>query len=246
MTSNRTILLAAAISLALVGSANAQSAVSDASAQGQASGKAEMQSMASNASATARAEARAEANADAQATLESIRKKGGSVSAEARAKAEAKLDAEAKRCNDEARARGDAKVAARLAAEFGVTADQLTAEKNQLHTSWGELMIAHCLDANSKVDVTASQLFELRQEGCGWGQIAAGMGLKLGDTVNAVRAESRVATGLAAADGKVAVIHGPGAQAGVGAGAGAGVGAGAGSINAGGQVGAGVGIKIKP
>src|SRR5207244_1169896 len=120
------------------------------------------------------------------------------VSAAARAKAEARLEASAKRADDEAKATGDAKVAARLATEFGMTAEALMAEKNDLSTSWGQLMIAHSLAANSKTDLTVAQLIQLRGE-MGWGQIAAGLGLKLGETVSAVRAESKVATGTATA-----------------------------------------------
>jgi hypothetical protein len=242
MTSIRSIPLATALSLALVASAHSQSAVSEASTQAQGTSQTQMKGTQANPTSSARVEGKAEATADARANLESIRKKGSEVSAGARAKTDAKLDAEAKRCNEQANAQGDAKVATRLAAEFGMTAEQLTAEKNELNASWGELMIAHCLMANTKTAITTTQLFELRQEGSGWGQIAAGLGLKLGDTVSAVRAENRVASGQAAADGKVAAIHGPGARVGLGAGVGAG--AQAGNIHAGTQV--GVGVRIKP
>src|SRR4029077_6300067 len=98
---------------------------------------------------------------EAHKTLMAIKDKGAKVSADARAKAEAKLDAAAKKANDEAASNGDQRVAARLAAEVGATAEAMTSEKQTLDVSWGELMIAHSLDANAKTDVTVSQLFEL-------------------------------------------------------------------------------------
>ena len=49
-----------------------------------------------------------------------------------------------------------------------------------------------------------------------WAQIASGMGLKLGEVLNAAKAEAKVAKGLAKADGKVAVVHGSGSKAGAG------------------------------
>jgi len=102
-------------------------------------------------------------------------------------------------------------------------------------------MIAHTLAANATDGVTVEQLIAMHQTGTGWGQIAAGMGLSLGDVISAVNAEQRVADGLARADGKVAVIHGEGARAGLGAGLGANAGPGAKGLG----VGAGVGGGIK-
>src|SRR5437899_10397045 len=82
-------------------------------------------------------------------------------------------------------------------------------------------MIALALSANAKASVTAEQLLQLRADHMGWGQIAAGLGLDLGDAVSAAKAEARVAAGLAKPDRRVAVIHGEGARAGAGAGLGA-------------------------
>lgn len=135
-------------------------------------------------------------------------------------KASAKFDADASasvKATDEAGATDGAKVAERLGSEFGISTDALTAEKTDLNTSWGELMIAHTLMANSTTGVTAKDLMDLRAQGMGWGQIAVGMGLRLGDVISAVKAEGRVAKGLDKADGKVATIHGVGAKSGMGA-----------------------------
>jgi hypothetical protein len=107
----------------------------------------------------------------------------------------------------EAATKGEPMVASRLAAEFGVPAGELITEKGTYQSGWGELMIAHTVLANAKSAVTLDQLFEMRRDGLGWGQIGHGLDLKLGDVASAVKAESRVATGLAKADGKPAKIQ---------------------------------------
>src|SRR5262249_27690436 len=145
---------------------------------------------------------------EAQAELrQQMETRAAKVSARAKARAELRIDAAAKRVDQEAAAAGDP-VANRLASEFGMTVDALEAEKNQLGASWGQLMIAHTLMANATSGATVAQLVQLHADGMGWGQIAAGLGLKLGDVVSAVNAEQRVAAGLTKADGKAAVIHG--------------------------------------
>jgi hypothetical protein len=79
----------------------------------------------------------------------------------------------------------------------------------------------------------------------GWGQVAAGLGLNLGSAVSSVNAESRVASGLERADGKVATMHGEGARAGVGANAGLHGGLGVGGAGSGVNAGAGAGLGVK-
>jgi hypothetical protein len=244
----RSAIMALAFTAALAAPGYGQTAGGSVQGQAQSSGQAELQAPPAEAAAQAQAQAqaRAETQLEARQTLEAIKAKGAKVSAAARSKAEAKLAAVAKKTNEEASAKGDATVAGRLAAEFGMTAEQLMAEHQSVGCSWGELMIAHSLQANSTTEVTAAQLLELHQEGTGWGQIAAGLGFKLGEVVSAVQAEGRVAAGLAKPDGKVAVIHGPGARAGVGAQAGANAGVQAAGTQAAARAGVGVGVKIKP
>jgi hypothetical protein len=94
-----------------------------------------------------------------------------------------------------------------MASDLGVTADALTAEKSQYGRGWGELTVAHTLMASAKTDATISDLFALRTQAMGWGAIAAGLDLKLGDVVSAVRSEQRVAAGLEKGDGKPAMIQ---------------------------------------
>jgi len=158
---------------------------------------------------------------------------------------EKKLRETVKKVDEEAAAKGDQTVASRLAADFGMTADALIAEKGTYKTGWGELMIAHTLLANVKSGVvTLDQLFEMRRNGLGWGQIGHGLDLKLSGVVSAAKAQSRVAIGLAKADGRPAKIQSAsvkastGTKVGVGAGQGKGAGVGA-------DVGVGVDTAVK-
>jgi len=144
--------------------------------------------------------------------LTRIRDEGKKVDAKADQKATTALDAASNDVEKNVTSDGDAKVAERLAAEFGSTPDALLSEKNDLKTSWGQLMIAHSLLANGTTDLTAKQIFDLRGEGMSWGQIANGMGLRLGEVVKAAKEEARVAKGLSKPDGKVAVVHGAGSK----------------------------------
>lgn len=142
------------------------------------------------------------------------------VSADSRAQTDAKLAAQAKKVDAAAAASAsaDATVATRLSKEFNIGADVLASERQQFDVGWGQILIAHTLEASAKSgSVTADQLLELRQQGQGWGEIAAGLGLSLGKSVSAVNAESRVALGQAKADGQVQHIQAASAQAGVSA-----------------------------
>lgn len=138
--------------------------------------------------------------------MDRVKERGMKVSAKERADVDKKLDDLEKQIEDEVM-KGEPAVAERMASDLGVTADALTAEKSQYGRGWGELTVAHTLVANAKTDATLSDLFALRTQGLGWGVIAAGMDLKLGDVVSAVRSEQRVAAGLEKGDGKPATIQ---------------------------------------
>jgi len=232
------LMLVACSMLALAGLVHAQVG----STQGRASGQSAGSAQAAQGTVSGDASASAAANADARADLAKMKQqmetRAARTSAEARAHAEAKLEATAKR-TDDAGLKGESEVASRLAKEFGITVSALMDEKTELGASWGQLMIAHTLSANSNLNVTVQQLFELRKDGMGWGQIAAGLGYKLGDAVSAVNSEGRVAGGQARADGKVAVIHGEGARSGLGMNAAGGLG-----LNAGHGAGVGAGLGV--
>lgn len=146
--------------------------------------------------------------------LAAIRAGGKNVNVKADKNATTALDAASADVEKIVASDGDRKIAERLAAEFGTTPDALLAEKGELKTSWGQLMIAHSLAANAAASVSPKQLIELRGEGMSWGAIATGMGLHLGQVVRATKEEVRVAKGLAKPDGKVAVVTGTGSKAG--------------------------------
>ena len=157
--------------------------------------------------ATAQPEAAQPATGADDAT-KSIREKGSQLSKKEGKAVDARLEATEKSVDAAATKEGDQKVADRLAKEFGVTSETLMQEKSQFNAGWGQLTIAHTLMANSKTPVTLQQLFDMRSSGMGWGQIAHGMGLKVGDLVSASKSEASVATGHSKPDGKVASIHG--------------------------------------
>jgi hypothetical protein len=208
------LLLTAAVALAQSGAAGGGAA---------AGGSATKDDSKAGVSASADANAKASADVDADATLKAIRARAAKVSSKARADADAKLEATEKTVDSDAE-KGEDKVANRLATEFKTTAQVMMDEKTKYGTGWGSLMIANTLMANAKGGVTLDQLFALRTSGEGWGQIAAGLGMKLGDAVKAANAGEHVANGMTK-PGAVPAIHGDGLHAGLGAGAGAKVGA---------------------
>jgi len=165
--------------------------------------------------ASASAQAAVQTDAAFQNRLESVRSKGAQMSGEMRAQMEAKLEAAAQQ-TDAAATKHESEVAGRLAKEFHTSASALTEEKARLQTGWGQLVIAHTLAANTQPAITVDQLYAMRANGMGWGQIAAGLGLNLGEVESATHSESKVACGQHRADGRVAVIHGEGARAGLG------------------------------
>jgi len=154
----------------------------------------------------AHATSHTEGDASLASKRERIAARAAAVSAHAQQHADARLQTEAREV-DRIATRGEAQVAGRLAADFGMLAGQMTSEKHALDASWGNLMIAHTLAANASAGLTASDLIEMKRSGMGWGQIAAGMGFKLGSVTSAVKAETKVAQGVAKADGHVAMIR---------------------------------------
>jgi len=157
------------------------------------------------------------AAAKSNPAIDRVKERGLKASAKERADVDKKLDEIEKQVENEATAKGEAAVAGRIAGEFSVTADALTAERNQFNRGWGEILVAHTLLANAKTDATIADIFQMRNQGMGWGVIAAGLNLKLGEVVPAVKSEGRVATGLAKGDGKAARIHTASASLGAGA-----------------------------
>lgn len=136
------------------------------------------------------------------ARQKAIRERAAKMSAKEREAVETKLQANEKDVDVEAVTNGDATVADRFAAEFGVTSEALLAERTQNNVGWGEVMIAHTLLANAPAGTTIDQLYALHADGMGWGQIAYGMGLRVGSFEGAVKTESMIARGTMKPDGK--------------------------------------------
>lgn len=141
-----------------------------------------------------------------EARLKAIRDRAAKMPAAEREEIEKKLEGNVKDVDVEAVTNGDATVADRFAAEFGMTSEALLAERTQHNVGWGEVMIAHTLLANAPSGTTIDQLYTMRGDGMGWGQIAYGMGLRVGSVAAAVKTEAMVARGTVKADGKTAKI----------------------------------------
>jgi len=254
----QTILFGGALLLVCMGSASAQSG--DASTQGQAAtttqgqaatttqGQATPEPAPANQTtadtkATMSAEGSANASADADAKVKAIRERAKNAPAKGRAAVDNQLKKVSASVDAEANAKGKVVAAGRVAPEFGMTGEALAAESDQFSAGLGEVVIAHTLMANSKTPVTMDVLFEMRKDGMGWGQIAQGLNLRMGEVVSAARAEGRVAQGTAKSTGKVAMIHSASTHASTHAGMNAGVKAG--HTGAAGTVGVGAGVDTK-
>ena len=231
MRSIRTALVGGGLLLVAWGAAYAQT--------GDVQGQAQTQST-TNMSATT-------ANPEPDATMKTIRDRAQNAPVKGRALVDKKLAKISSDVDAEATAKGKDVAAGRVASEFNMTGDALVAEADQFGAGLGDVIIAHTLIANSTTAVTMDQLFGMRKDGMGWGQIAQGLNLKLGEVVSAVMSEGNVARGTAKADGKTAMIHsGSSTHAGAHAGAGTAASVKAGHVGAGaaGTVGVGVGTKV--
>lgn len=135
------------------------------------------------------------------------RERGKGVTAKETTTIDKDLTTVAKGVDDKAAKDGDATVAGRLASDFGVSSDALLAEKAKYNVGWGDLMIAHTLGSNTLTGVTVDEILIMRTtDAMGWGGIASGLDLKLGNVVSGVKSEAKVATGASRADGKPAKI----------------------------------------
>jgi len=135
------------------------------------------------------------------------RERGKGVTAKETATIDKDLTTVAKGVDDKAAKDGDATVAGRLASDFGVSSDALLAEKAKYNVGWGDLMIAHTLGSNTLTGVTVDEILIMRTtDAMGWGGIASGLDLKLGNVVSGAKSEAKVATGASRADGKPAKI----------------------------------------
>jgi hypothetical protein len=147
------------------------------------------------------------------------------ISAALLTRADTKMQTSVRLFDRNAEKLGDAWVAAWLASRLGKSPKALTREHNKLHTSWGQLMIAHRLAAScGNPWVTPGLLLQMKANGMGWGRIAAGLGLRLGSCVKSVGVEARVANGFTRAGARGAQMRVGGVRGGMSARVGLGAG----------------------
>ncbi|HET9941199.1 MAG TPA: hypothetical protein VFR25_08840 [Candidatus Eisenbacteria bacterium] len=138
-----------------------------------------------------------------KANLGEVLERAESMPSDARRDTDKRIAITVERVNQEARDRGQATMTARLAAEFKVTGESLLEDKSEYSLSWGELVIAHTLLANSGAGLGLVDLVDLRREGLGWGAIAFGLEFHMEDFEDMIKAEGRVAMGLSKTGGNV-------------------------------------------
>ncbi len=142
----------------------------------------------------------------AAASLSDIRDRAETMPSDMRRDIDKRIAITVERVNKEAADKGQATMVARLAAEFGATTESLLDQKAEHGLSWGEMVIARTLLANSGAKVALADLAALRRDGLSWGAIAFGLQFHMEDLEDAIKAEGRVAMGLSKPDGKAAPI----------------------------------------
>lgn len=142
----------------------------------------------------------------AKIDLSDVRARAEQMPIDKRKDIDKRIAATVERVNKAATEKGQTALALRLASEFDMTTEALLDEKGEQGLSWGEVMIAHTLLANSDTAVTLADLMTLRAEGLGWGAIAFGLRFHLEDFEATIKAEGRVAMGLSQADAKPPAI----------------------------------------
>jgi len=133
--------------------------------------------------------------AKAQAELNRIRARAAQIDPKEKETTEKSLKETAAEVDAATAKKEKMEVAGRLAAEFGGVPELYAGEHDRLKGGWGDLAIAHTVLANAKTTVTIDQLYDLRQEGLGWGQIAHGLDLSLGEFVKMAHSNGKSAVG---------------------------------------------------
>jgi len=82
---------------------------------------------------------------------------------------------------------GDATFTERFATEFGVTVDVLTQQRTQFGTDWGDLFLAYSIAEASRTTVTLDEIFQMRESGSTWTQIARSLQVPPGRLMLSVR-----------------------------------------------------------
>jgi len=142
----------------------------------------------------------------ADADLPAIRQRASSMPVDARIDMDKRIAATVERVNRRASEQGQTAMAARLAAEFHVKSEALLGEKGNHGWSWGDVVIAYTILANTSQGVLPDDLASLRENGLGWAAIAYGLQFRMEDFEDAIKAQGRVAMGLTKVDGKPEAI----------------------------------------
>ncbi|HET9951252.1 MAG TPA: hypothetical protein VFS09_05590 [Candidatus Eisenbacteria bacterium] len=143
----------------------------------------------------------------ATADLKRIRERAGQVDPKEMEATEKSLRETAEEVDASMAKKEKVEAAGRLAAEFGGIPELYIGEHERLKRGWGEIAIAHMLLANAKTTLTIDQIFDLRQEKMGWGQIAHGLDLNAGEFAKSAQAQMRSAAGPAGAAGKSETVE---------------------------------------
>ena len=129
-------------------------------------------------------------------SLSEVRDRAGSMPIDLRKDTDKRIAATVERVNRDVAATGQARIATKLASQFGITLDALLDVKSDRGFSWGELVVARTLLSDSKRAIDLDDLGSLRAEGFSWGALAYALGFHLEDLEDAIRAQGRIATGL--------------------------------------------------
>jgi hypothetical protein len=128
------------------------------------------------------------------ADLSEIRSRAESMPIDRRIDIDKRVAATVERVNKQAESKGQTGMSARLASELGMSTEALLDEKGKHGFSWGEMVVAETLLANSAEPVKLADLATLRSEGLSWAAIAFGLGFHLEDFEDALKARGKVAT----------------------------------------------------
>ena len=157
--------------------------------------------------------------ANAMADLKRIRQRASQVDPKEQEATEKSLRETAAEVDAGAAKKEKVEVASRLAAQFGGIPELYVGEHDRLKQGWGEIAIAHTLLSSAKTTLTIDQLFDLRQEKLGWGQIAHGLDLNVGEFTKMAQANGHAAVGAASGAGKAEAVAAKGETAPKGEGA---------------------------
>lgn len=129
-------------------------------------------------------------------SMSEIRDRAGSMPIDLRRDIDKRIAATVARVNRDVSTTGQARIATKLASQFGITIDNLLDVKSDRGFSWGELVVARTILSDSEHAINLDDLGSLREEGLTWGALAYALGFHLEDLEDAIRAQGRIATGL--------------------------------------------------